>query len=113
MIRGTWVKGCALVALLVLVPAARAGDSDEVQQAIDRGVAYLKGLQGPDGKWSYGQQLGATSLAGLVLLECEVPADDPAVQKAAAAVREESIRLTDTYSLALTLLFLDRLGDAG
>src|SRR5207249_1683216 len=40
-------------------------------------------------------------------------ADDPAVQRAAQAVRQVSIGLTHTYSIALAILFLDRLGDPG
>src|SRR5205085_1466861 len=54
-----------------------------------------------------------TALAALTLLECEVPADDPSIQKAAQAVREASVSLTHTYSLALSILFLDRLGTPG
>jgi hypothetical protein len=45
------------------------------------------------------------------LLECEVPKDDPAIQKAARALRPETIRLTHTYSVALAILFLDRLDE--
>src|SRR5262249_22118247 len=57
--------------------------------------------------------LGATALAGLALLECGVPATDDGVRKAAGVVREASVPLTHTYSLALAILFLDRLGDPG
>jgi hypothetical protein len=92
---------------------ARAGDKDAFQKAIDRGVACLKQLQRADGNWPY-DRVGATALAGLALLECGVPARDPAVQKAAVAVRGSCIALDDTYttySLSLALLFLDRLGD--
>jgi hypothetical protein len=84
-------------------------------QAIDKGVAYLKQLQGNNGAWAYGQDdsstVGSTALAGLTLLECGVAPDDPAVQKAAAFVRDRSIGLTKTYSLSLSIMFLDRLGD--
>src|SRR5207237_7256182 len=42
------------------------------------------------------------------------PANDPAVQAAAKAVREASAaNLTHTYSLALAIVFLDRLGEPG
>jgi hypothetical protein len=58
-------------------------------------------------------RIGATALAGLTLLECDVPDDDPAIRKAADAVRRASVGLTDTYSVSLAILFLDRLGDPG
>jgi hypothetical protein len=100
--------------LLVLAGHAWAGDREAVQKAIDRGVACLKKLQRADGHWPY-DRLGATALAGLALLESGVPADDAAVQKAAAAVRPSCLALDDlytTYSLSLAILFLDRLGAA-
>jgi hypothetical protein len=79
--------------------------------AIARGVAYLKSIQQVDGTWPY-DQIGPTALAGLTLLECGVPANDAAVVKAAGAVRQAALTATQTYSLALSILFLDRLGEA-
>src|SRR5437763_1518837 len=79
-----------LVFLMVgVVPSAPPA---RVQQAIDRGVKYLKSTQEASGLWTYSgtqNQLGATALAGLALLECGVPATDPAVQKTATALRTE------------------------
>jgi hypothetical protein len=40
-----------------------------------------------------------------------VPADDPAVQKAARWLRPRLTKLDETYDLSLALLFFDRLGD--
>jgi hypothetical protein len=99
-----------LLAIIVTTPAARATEQEAINRAIDRGVASLKQLQQPDGTWPH-PQIGATALAGLTLLECDVPATDPAVRKAAEAVRAASVHLTHTYSIALSLLFLDRLGE--
>jgi hypothetical protein len=103
---------------LLLAPAALAADKEAVQRAIDRGVAYLKASQGKDSTWSSSDPnvagdttTGATALCGLALLEGGVKADDPAVQKAAKAVREQSPSLTKTYALSLGIMFLDRLGD--
>jgi len=110
--RGAWRT--AALALLCALPGAgptRAADKEAVNKAIDRGVAALKRLQGRDGTWPHAEN-GATSLGGLTLLECKVPPDDPAVEKAAAVVREASPRLTHTYSISLAVLFLDRLGDS-
>ena len=64
-----------------------------------------------------GLSIGFASLPGLTLLECGVPASDPAVQKAAKLVRAEAGSLGGpnlnraTYQLALAILFLDRLGE--
>src|SRR5262249_44964189 len=54
---------------------------------------------------------GPTALAGLTLLECGVSLDDRAIQTAADVVRKGSVDMTHTYSLALSILFLDRLGE--
>ena len=106
---GTGIGGALSVALL-LAPAARAADKEAIQRAVDRGVAYLQGVQGPDGTWRH-TEIGATALCGLALLESGVKADDPAVRKAAKAVRDNSVTLTSTYSLSLAIMFLDRVGD--
>jgi hypothetical protein len=99
-------------------PAALTPLQKQTNRAIDRGVVYLKGrLQQTDqfypNVWGTpSANTGAVALAGLTLLHCGVPADDRAVQRAAAVVRADRPKLTFTYSLALSLLFLDRLGDA-
>lgn len=108
--RVPWIAIC----LLVLSAGARAADEAAVQRAIARGVEYLKQSQSKEGLWTRqsGGTVGATALACLALLECEVSADDPVIQKAAQALREGSIPLTDTYSMALCIMFFDRLGKA-
>jgi hypothetical protein len=100
----------ALAALLLGAAPARAADKAAVGAAVDRGVKYLKTLQLENGTWSAHDQIGMTALAGLALLECGVPADDAALRKAADAVRAAAVDATQTYSLALSILFLDRLG---
>jgi hypothetical protein len=98
--------------VLLLASAARADDKADVQRAVDRGVAYLKGLQQADGSWRYEQyDPGATALCGLALLESGVGANDRAVQRAAQFVRAGSVACTKTYALSLAIMFLDRLGD--
>jgi hypothetical protein len=92
------------------VEPARGVDKDDINRAIERGVEALRAMKQPDGRWPY-NQIGATALAGLTLLECGVKEDDKDVRQAAAAVRRASIGLTHTYSVALSILFLDRLGD--
>jgi hypothetical protein len=111
----------ALAVAVVLFTAAgsRAVDEGAVKQAIDRGVARLRAEQGPDGTWAHAH-IGRTALCALTLLECGATADDKAVQAAAKAVRDAAAGspanpqpLTHTYSLALSIIFLDRLGDPG
>src|SRR5437868_1392074 len=90
---------------------ARAVDQAVIDRAVARGVGALRRLQQGTGTWPC-NEIGATSLAGLTLLECGVRANDPAVRRAAEAVRGASIEANQTYSLSLSILFLDRLGDA-
>jgi hypothetical protein len=86
-----------------------------VNQAIDRGVVYLKARLGemldrrdaPAG----GYRVGAMALAGLTLLECGVPSDDPLIEKTAAAVRGAD--LSGSYDVAVSVWFLARLGTEG
>src|SRR5262249_23528799 len=136
---------CALVCLLappafgadrpevVIRPAPQpllpltAQEKKRVQEAIDRGVAYLKRSQLRTGSWILGIEragdprgrnlalhyaAGFAALGGLALLESGVPPKDPAVQAAARFVRLSGPSLWRTYDLALAVLFLDRLGDA-
>ncbi len=88
----------------------------EVNEAIDRGVYFLRHSQLPSGTWQTGENdVGYAALPGLTLLECGVPASDPAVQKAAAFVRKSAGRLNQvhhqTYQLSLAILFLGRLDE--
>jgi hypothetical protein len=116
-------RGGALAAfvLLLLGPALPGADKiaspRKIQRAVKRGVAFLQSLQKDDGTWAYlprgNENVGSTALAALTVLECGVPAKDKGVQKAADLLRARTISLTDTYSLALAILFLDRLGDPG
>ena len=88
-------------------------DEQKVNAAIDKGVAYLKRNQNADGAWPGGHVVGYAAIGGLTLLECKIPAQDPAVQKAAAYVRFHAGNLNATYELSLAILFLDRLADPG
>ncbi len=103
-------------------PAALRADppqlEPEVQRrvniAIDKGVRYLRSTQYPTGTWADekgAHRVGYAALPGLTLLECGVPASDPAVQRAAQFVRYNIDKLDRTYELALAILFLDRLAD--
>ena len=99
-----------------------AQEEKAVLEAIERGIAYLRRTQRPGGAWNAAadpkgaalrpyREVGYAALPGLTLLECGVPAPDPAIQKAADFVRASAPTLEDTYQLSLAVLFLDRLGD--
>jgi hypothetical protein len=105
------------------VPPLTGQEKQRVQQAIDRGVAYLKRTQLLTGSWIVGKEglegrflplnyaAGFAALGGLTLLESGVPAGDAAVKAAARFIRRSGPALFRTYDLALGVLFLDRLGD--
>jgi hypothetical protein len=124
---GIRLASVALGVLLLGLPAPRAAAEEslkeKVDEAIKRGVAYLKQAQGDNGLWRFGINApsddqgdagaGAAALAATALLECGVPATDPVIEKAAAALRTASVKMTYTYSLATLVMFFDRLGDPG
>lgn len=92
-------------------PLLSEEEQDEVNRAIDRGVKYLLKSQNDDGSWGKDHQVGYTSLSGLALIECGVPAKDIQLRKAGAFVRSKWEKLEHTYQLSLAILFLDALGD--
>jgi hypothetical protein len=90
-----------------------------VDRTIDRGVEFLRRQQHFDGSWGHliakaSQRFapGVTALAALTLLECGVPGNDPQVQLAAKYLRQRMPDITASYSIAMAILFFDRLGDA-
>lgn len=80
---------------------------ERVNRAIERGVAQLLARHA-----EHRQYCIYLGLLGLTLLECGVPADDPSVREIAAWVRSRERDLSQTYELALAILFLDRLGNS-
>jgi hypothetical protein len=94
----------------VLATPAQAVEQRDIDLAIRRGVQGLKRMQRASGKWPL-EQIGATALAGLALLEAGEKPTDPSVQRAAHAVRDRIPEMTKTYGIALSILFLDRLGE--
>ncbi|HTU22850.1 MAG TPA: hypothetical protein VMG10_32725 [Gemmataceae bacterium] len=91
-----------------------AEEQDAINDAILRGVDYLKRTQQPSGTWAKpgaGHQLGYAVLPALTLLESGVPPSDPIIRQAARYVRARALKIDRTYELSLSILFLDRLGD--
>src|SRR5260370_16129139 len=58
-----------------------------------------------------GGRKGATALAAVTLLECDVPPTDKGIQKAAEHVRTEVMGSDEVYTISTAIFFLDRLGD--
>jgi hypothetical protein len=120
-IRTRWVTCLAAAVVLWTRAPARSGpaplppeEQELVNQAIVKGVEFLKLKQYPVGTWgdySNQYQAGYSALPGLTLLECGVPPNHSVVRKAADYVRHKADALSATYDLALAILFLDRLGD--
>ncbi|MBM4072085.1 MAG: terpene cyclase/mutase family protein [Planctomycetes bacterium] len=89
-----------------------AADEARVEKAITQGVAYLKKSQTADGTWLGPRPVEYAALAGMTLLECGVPAADPVIKKAADYVRKQTPAMSNTYGIALYLLFLNKLSDS-
>ncbi len=75
-----------------------------VQPAVDRGVAFIK-TKLPELET---KSAGYAGLNGLALLECDVPADDPAVLRIAQIIRGAAPGMDQVYDLAASLFFLNR-----
>ncbi len=105
-------------------------DPEKIQEAIRRGIHYLRAQQQDDGSWRFIREVrkknkkeverrhdavydtGLTALAALAMLENGVPASDPAIRKAYRYVRQKAPRETRTYNLALSIVLLEHLGNA-
>jgi len=107
----------SLVAAIVLVAGAFASivgtlradvTADQVREAIDRGVTYLKNQQQADGSWSNGNlnimDGGISALCTLALLNSGVEPNDDVMQRALECLRK--LRSNKTYVVSLqTMVF--------
>jgi hypothetical protein len=102
-----------VLAVLGGIPSRAPGQvtPEQIENGIKKATAYLKGVYKtpPRDDGNYG--LGPAALAGLAMLEADVPTNDPSVQNIARAVRERAITEIRTYQISLFVLFLDRLRD--
>ncbi|HEV3021772.1 MAG TPA: DUF4159 domain-containing protein, partial [Pirellulales bacterium] len=98
----------ALLCLLLATPGAAAAEieAEQVRQAIERAVGYLKREQHDNGSWDDipGFPGGISALATLALLNAGVPTNDPTIQRALNFLRKQ--QPNKTYSTALqTMVF--------
>jgi hypothetical protein len=112
----------ALVGVRAAAAQADAGDKEKVvdaklqeriNRAVDRGVKYYKTSQNPQtGLWRFtNHDVGASTLVAWALLESGVPANDPVIQRAAAAIRQAFPNERRVYELSLDIFFFDKLGE--
>lgn len=115
---------CVLLFIFLLAPQAaqtyvqEESIKERVKPAIEAGVEFLRRAQTRSGAWQFNDPnmgpndkdvIGATALAGIALMECNVPVSNSQVQAAAKIVRGAALSLNYNYSMCLCLLFLDRL----
>lgn len=105
-----------LIGLLVITgiqvrPAKAQADGQEisaedVKQAMDRGISYLRREQQSDGSWPDhpGMSGGVTAIVTLALLNAGVPVNDPQIQKSLTKIR--SMDLSTTYCVSLQTMVL-------
>jgi hypothetical protein len=86
--------------------AAAEVTAEQVRNAIDRAVGFLKQQQQPSGEWSDfpGRRGGVTCLVTLALLNAGVPLDDPTMQRALKVIRDMQPDMT--YIVALHTMVL-------
>lgn len=98
-----------------VAPVALAADAEKVQAAVAKAAEYFKkranGQAGPGAGAVVMHGIGETALVGLAMLEANIPPSDGAMKKVIDQVRAAALEQTQTYAVALTVLFLDRLGD--
>ena len=107
-----WAK-FAFVVLLWLTASAPVGlfaytpESPQVKSTIKKGIAYL------DSQMSKDPQPGAQALAGIAMVKCDVPADNPQILAAVKAVKElipdndpKMASITNIYTVGMSIIFL-------
>jgi hypothetical protein len=110
------LRTAGLLSLLLTVsgPYASGATPKEIERSLKGGADALKARYGRAGAPVVGGEnhgIAGTALVGLALLEAGVPANDPAVKNITEQVRNESYKQTNTYPIALCLMYLDRFGD--
>ncbi len=115
-----WLIGSFCVVLWT--NAVRAEDKQAITDSVKRAIEYLKknalgDRYAPQASMPTampgggGLEEGPAVLAAIALLEADVPASDPVVQKIAGFAREAAVKQAHTYQLALDIILLDKLGE--
>jgi hypothetical protein len=109
MLRMTRLASLGLFVILVC-GYTYAADQGKINEAVARGAKYLATTAGQPGYNGGTHGVGGAALTGLALLEANVPTTDPSLQNIIRAVRAAAFTETKTYNVALSIVFLDRLG---
>jgi hypothetical protein len=96
--------------LVLLSGISWSADQAQINQAVARGGKFLQGFTGQPAYSGGTHGVGAAALSGLALLEADVPITDPSLQNIARLVRSAAPTENRTYNIALSIIFLDRLG---
>ena len=103
-----------LVAASTAAPALGDVTAAQVQQAIGRGVAFLKSQQRPDGSWpdlknQHQHPAGTTALIAHALITAGEPIDSPAIRRAVANLeRFTADEIDGNYAVGLqTMVFCE------
>ena len=100
-----FLKTLLLAVFVFLLSASfsslQAQSADQVNRAIENGIAFLKSRQAANGSWPEEPTYpgGMTALVTLSLLSCDVPPESPVIQRALDYLRR--IDPSDTYVVSL------------
>jgi len=98
--------------LTMTAETATAVDAEQVTIAVQKGAEFLRKEHAPRMNYNGGERgMGQAALIGIALLEAGIPATDPSLQQITNFVRTQGLIATQTYGLALAIMFLDRLND--
>lgn len=90
-----------------------------IRNAVNRGVAFLRRTQAKDGTWQHyaggaiDNTVGATAWCAVALIEAGAPINGNDIQSAATFVRGKVKDLNYTYAIAAALIFLDKINQGG
>lgn len=121
MARVVWRFLAVSLCLGLAAPAWSQGSGlpEQINKAIDKGVAFLKKHYqttkniGVFGGLEAKFRTGARALGGWTLLESGVPAQDEVVKELADETRQAAVSMDQTYNISVAIIFLDKLGDPG
>ena len=108
------IRFAPIVAVLLgLANPAHAVNDKQIKAAINAAIAFLKTqpTQFQQGTIAAHYQEGAIGLTGIALLEAGVDPGDPHIQEIAKTIRAWAVKQSNTYQLAVDIIFLDKLGE--
>jgi hypothetical protein len=101
-----------IVNLAIFFPMVYAQDASlakKINEAIDKGVVFLKDYSEAGNKGN--KRPGSWALRGWALLEAGVAPNDPVIKDLVDYVRQSVPVMDRVYDLSLSLIFLDKMGD--